>query len=81
MNWYANIWIRSRIQLGNLFLQVVFKEVTERDFNAGQDFSVLETGGEKQVRWYLYFRNSETKSSQVEVVDKETLNQGESTAL
>ena len=43
----------------------------------------METGGEKQVREYFFFRNSETKSSQVEDfdLDKEILNQGESTAF
>ena len=65
-----------------LLLQVVFKEVTDREFNAGQDFSLLETGGEKQVRYYFFFRNAENKSLQVEVeLDKETLNQGDSTAF
>ena len=75
--------IRSRIQLGNLFLQVVFKEVTDRDFKAGQEFSVMESGGQKQVREYFFSGNTENKSSQVEVfeLDKETLNRGESTAF
>ena len=73
----------SRIQLGNLFLQVVFKEVTDRDFKAGWEFSAMESGGQKQVREYFFSGNTENKSSQVEVLelDKETVNQGESKAF
>ena len=43
----------------------------------------MQSGGPKQVRVYFFSGNTENKSSQVEVLelDKETLNQGESTAL
>ena len=66
-----------------LLLQVVFKEVTERDFKAGQELSLMVTGGEKQVGEYFFFGNTENMSSQVEDpdLDKEILNQGESTAF
>ena len=57
--------------------------MTERDFKAGQEFSVMESGGRKQVREYFFSGNTENKSSQVEALelDKETLNQGESPAF
>ena len=43
----------------------------------------MESGGPKQVRVYFFSGNTENKSYQVKALelDKETLNQGESTAF